>query len=370
MKKILYSLLMLSATANVATAQTTVKKVMLEDFTGTWCGWCPEGTVVIENLLAANPTTFIPVASHNGDALEVPDGAAIDAALLVTNYPNGSVDRYQITGQAKIPMSRSLWSSAFTDRKNMSAIVSVSFQNAIKTGPDSYSATVKVKFSSAPKAGIPLKMNVYLLEDSIAASGSYAQGNYSTAIQSGATPLANWFHNATLRKATGGAWGYATTIPANPVVGTEYSENITFTVPAAWVAKHINVVAFVAYDGTVANNEKEILNAEQYALKYWYPTAVNDVKENTLQTNVYPNPASLNSFIKFSFNLNADANVNMEVINTVGQVVSKPYSSFEIKGAHTIQWNSAENTAIVPGTYFVRISTDKGESQVTKIILE
>ena len=370
MKKILYSLLMLSATATVSNAQTTVKKVVLEDFTGTWCGWCPEGTVVIEGLLAANPTSFIPIASHNGDALQVPEGAAIDAALDVTAYPNGAVDRFKFTGTTKIPMSRGSWSSSFNTRKNMTAIVSVSFENAVKTSADTYSADVKVKFSSAPTAGVPLKMNVYLLEDSIAATGQYDQDNYSANIQGGASPLVNWFHNSTLRKATGGTWGYATTIPTNPVVGTTYTEKVTFTIPAAWVAKHINVVAFVAYDGTVANNQKEILNAEQYALKYWYPTAVNNVTENSLEAQVYPNPAKLNSYIKFAFNLKSDANVKMEVINAVGQVVSHPYSSFEIKGAHTIQWNAMENTSIAPGMYFVRISTDKGESQVTKIILE
>lgn len=40
---------------HTATNAQTVKKVMLEDFTGTWCGWCPEGTVIVEQLQAANP---------------------------------------------------------------------------------------------------------------------------------------------------------------------------------------------------------------------------------------------------------------------------------------------------------------------------
>jgi thiol-disulfide isomerase/thioredoxin len=370
MKKILYTLFLVGSASFAAQAQTTVKKVILEDFTGTWCGWCPEGTVILEQLAAANPTNFIPVASHNGDGLEIPDGAAIDNGLNVTGYPNGAVDRFQFPGQAKIPMSRSLWTSSFNTQKAKTAIVSVSFENAVKTGADTYSATVKVKFSSAPTAGIPLKMNVYLLEDSIAATGALAQGNYSSNVQAGADPLTNWFHNHTLRKALGGAWGFSTTIPASPVVGTTYSENITFTIPAAWVAKHINVVAFVAYDGPAASNQKEILNAEQYKLKYWYPTAVNSVTENLVETNIYPNPAKLNSFVKFSFNLMEDANVTMEVINTFGQVVSRPYSSFEIKGAHTIQWSASENGSLVPGMYFVRLTTDKGGSQVNRLILE
>ncbi len=368
MKKIIYSFSFLLMLSSAADAQ--MKKVMLEDFTGTWCGWCPEGTVVIEQLLAANPTTFIPVASHNGDALEIADGAAIDAGLNVTAYPNGAVDRFQFTGQAKIPMSRGQWSGSFNTRKNTPAIVSVSFGNPSVSG-STYSAKVNVKFTSAPLAGVPLKMNVYITEDSIPATGGNAQGNYSSAIQSGASPLTNWFHNATLRQALGGAWGYATTIPATVVVGTTYTENISFTIPAGWQKKHINVIAFVAYDGLATANRKEILNAEQYPLKYWYPTAVDDVnKADQLGLNISPNPARNNTFIKASFTLQEDGIVSMEVMNAFGQVVSKPYSSYEVAGAHTIQWNAQEYAAaIAPGLYFVRISSN-GRSSVSKLIIE
>jgi|JI10StandDraft_1071094.scaffolds.fasta_scaffold95644_2 hypothetical protein len=369
MKKLVYSLSFLSFLSLSMNAQT-VKKVILEDFTGTWCGWCPEGTVILEGLLAANPTTFIPIGTHYGDGLEIPDGLAINDGLLVTGYPNGAVDRFKFTGAAKIPMSRSLWSNSFNTRKALTAPVSVSFQNASVSGT-TYSAKVNVKFTTAPTAGVPLKMNVYLLEDSIPATGANAQSNYSNAVQGGADPLTNWFHNATLRKALGGAWGFSTTIPASPVVGTVYSESISFTIPAGWVKKHINVVAFVAYDGTAANNQKEILNADQLPLKYWFPTTVNDLEEeNQLALMVSPNPASNNSFIKASFTLTEDANVKMEILNSFGQIVSKPYSSYEIAGSHTIQWNPKEySAAIAPGMYFVRISSDKGQSSVSKLMI-
>lgn len=368
MKKIFYSFAFFALLPNLGFSQT-VKKVILEDFTGTWCGWCPEGTVIVEQLLAANPTNFIPVASHNGDALEIADGAAIDVGLNVTSYPNGAVDRFQFTGQTKIPMSRSAWSGSFNTRKALPAIVSVGFESPTVNGT-TFTAKVNVKFTSAPVAGVPLKMNVYLTEDSIPATGANLQDNYSSAVQGGASPLTNWFHNATLRKALGGAWGFTTTIPATPVVGTKYTESISFTLPAGWVKKNINVIAFVAYDGAATANKKEILNAEQYPLKYWYPTALKDI-ENSLQANVSPNPIRNNGFVKISYVLKEDAKVNMEIINAFGQVVFKPYNSFEVSGAHTIQWNPQESSsAVAPGIYFIRLSTDQGETQVSKLIIE
>lgn len=369
MKKIFLPIIALVLSTSAANAQ--VKKVILEDFTGTWCGWCPEGTVVVEGLLASYPTTFIPVASHNGDALEIPDGAAIDAGLNVTSYPGGAVDRNKFPSQAKIPMSRSAWASSYATRAAMTAVVSVSFTNIKITGT-TYSATINVKFTSLPTAGVPLKMNVYLTEDSIAATGTYAQSNYSSAVQAGKSPLVGWYHNATLRQALGGAWGYTGVIPATPVVGTTYSKDISFTIPATWNTKHVNVIAFVAYDGSAASFQKEILNAEQYSLKQWKTTSIKeDNLVEDLGTSIYPNPAKNNSFIKTSFTLKEDATVTLQVINTMGQVVSKPYSSFEIAGSHTIQWNAQEySNAIAPGTYFVKLSTDKGGYSVSKLIIE
>jgi thiol-disulfide isomerase/thioredoxin len=368
MKKIVYSLALL-AISSAAFAQAPVKKVILEDFTGTWCGWCPEGTVVLEQLQAANPTNFIPVASHNGDGLEVPDGAAIDNGLNVTAYPNGAVDRFQFSGEAKIPVGRGKWSGFTNNRLATTAIVSVSFVNPKYDGTN-YTATVNVKFTQAPVAGVPLKMNVYLLEDSIPATGALAQSNYSNAVQGGADPLTNWFHNATLRKALGGAWGFSTTIPGAPVVGTVYSENISFTIPATWVKKNVNVVAFVAYDGTAAANRKEILNAEQYPLKWWFPTSIENVASNKMNIASYPNPATSSSVVKTSFYLSQDANVSLEVLNSVGQVVSAPYTSFEIEGAHTIQWSPRQFGNLGSGMYFVRISTDKGEQAVSRLLID
>lgn len=268
-------------------------------------------------------------------------------------------------------MSRGSWTNSVNTRLATPAIVSVGFQNPSLNGT-TYSAKVNVKFTSAPTAGVPLKMNVYLTEDSIPATGSYAQSNYSSAVQGGASPLTNWFHNATLRQALGGNWGFSTTIPATPVVGTTYTENISFTIPAGWVKKHINVIAFVAYDGAVASNLKEILNVDQYPLKYWYPTAVNDVKAvEGMSLNVSPNPAFNNSVLKVSFEMNEDAMVRMEVYNAFGQIVSKPYSSYEVKGAHTIQWSPMESTsALAPGTYFIRLSSDRGQQSNAKLIIQ
>jgi hypothetical protein len=366
MKKVLTFCILTIAAFN---ANAQVKKVILEDFTGTWCGWCPEGTVRLEQLLAAHPTNFIPIASHSGDALEITDANEVPTALGVTGFPMGAVDRFQFSGQSTIAIQRTEWSDAFDTRAALTAKASVSFTNTTKVG-NTYTATVNVKFTSAPTAGVPIKMNVYILEDSIPAIGALEQHNYSSDVQNGDSPLTNWYLNSTVRKPLGGVWGYADMIPSTVVVGTNYTKNITFTLDTTWIAKHINIVAFVAYDGGATENKKEIINAEQMALRsFGTGTAIKEIESN-LQASVYPNPARMNSYIKTSFTLKEDAIVSMKVINALGQVVSEPYISFEIKGTHTIQWSPLENAAIVPGVYFLQLSTNKGDGQTSRLVIQ
>lgn len=352
MKKIV-TLFVAGLMVNTIQAQT-VKKVILEDFTGTWCGWCPEGTGVIETITAANPTRFIPVATHSGDPLSVPDGDAVEAALAVSSWPAGAIDRYKFSGEAKIPTGRGKWSSFVSQRLAGGAIASISFDNVQKSA-NNYSGNVKIKFTSQPTAGVPIKINVLVLEDSIPAVGQYEQNNESASTyQPGNNPLVNFYHMDVLRDAVMTTWGTNANIPATPVVGVEYSEPFVYIKPTSLGQKNLRLVAYVAYDGTVANNQKEILNAETFSLRWLEPVGVNDVQKNALQVNVYPNPATKNSFVHTSFTLKQDATVTMEVLNSMGQVISKPYTSYEIAGSHSIQWNPQEySNNILPGVYFI-----------------
>lgn len=368
MKKLVLPILFVSFA--LSTNAQTVKKVILEDFTGTWCGWCPEGTVVLDGMEAANPTSLIPVASHNNDGLKITDGSAIQSGLSINSFPAGAVDRFKFPDQSKVSLSRNLWNSKFAARLATPAIASISFSNLVKT-TTGYTAKVNVKFTSAPTAGTPVKLNVYILEDSISATGSLAQSNYSSSVQGGASPLTNWFHNNTLRSALGGAWGYSDFL--NTVtVGTTYTKDITIELGTGWVAKHIKIVAFVAYDGaTGATTEgKEIINAESVALKYFYPLAIDNVNLNMTEAKIYPNPAKADDILKLTFNLKKDSKVHLDILNILGQTVSQPYSSDEIQGTHTIQMSSKMIQNFVPGVYFARLTTDNGSVQTLKFIIK
>jgi thiol-disulfide isomerase/thioredoxin len=368
MKKLLLGALMLTTVSSFA--QT--KKVILEDFTGTWCGWCPEGTVALEAMKTANPTNLITIATHaaGGDPMIVPDGTAIVSMLKQTSYPGGAVDRFLFPGEAKVPVGRNKWSGYFSQRAATSAIVSVGFTNKkFNTTTQEYECDVNIEFTSAPATGVPVVYTVYVLEDSIPATigTAYEQDNYSSSVQGGASPLANWYHNYTLRDALTGATGDQIT-SGTIAVNTKYTKTIKFKPTTGWDKDQLHLVAFVHYNGDSAN--KFMLNAEQVKNvgKTFFPTGIEEtVKGNVEIMNVNPNPASLNSVVKIAYNTNQSTVVSMKVYNLVGQMVAQPYTSREVEGEHIIDWKPADNN-LTPGIYLVEVSTQYGK-QVQRVSL-
>lgn len=50
--------------------QVPVHKPLMEEYTGTWCGYCPRGFVGLERMNSLYPEDFVAISYHNGDAME------------------------------------------------------------------------------------------------------------------------------------------------------------------------------------------------------------------------------------------------------------------------------------------------------------
>ncbi len=57
-----------------------VHRPVLEEYTGTWCGYCPRGFVGLEEMARLYPADFIGISYHNGDPMQI-----------TTQYPNNVV---------------------------------------------------------------------------------------------------------------------------------------------------------------------------------------------------------------------------------------------------------------------------------------
>ncbi len=66
-------------------------KMLIEDYTGAWCGWCPRMAQGIDDL-ADNPR-IIPIAIHNGDSMEFRLEQLMATEFNVQGYPTGLLNR-------------------------------------------------------------------------------------------------------------------------------------------------------------------------------------------------------------------------------------------------------------------------------------
>lgn len=383
MKKLLLASFALATLG--ANAQT--KKVILEDYTGDWCQYCPNGTQGIKDLEVTYPTNFLPVATHvsNNDPLEIADGVTIKQAMNPSGgVPSGAIDRTQHSG-SQVSMgingTATQWKNVMATQVTKPAIASISFTGTKLQADGTYEADIRVKFTAAPTAGVPLNLSVYILENGIPAevSNNLAQTN-STTHWGGANPLTTsqhgYKHDHTLRMSLGGAWGYSGVFPATPVIGTEYVKHITFKFPATanpapWVASNVELYAFVTYNGpTNLGTDKAIINAEKMRLKDgFFKVGIEEAPKTSSIINTYPNPAKVTDIVSTVYTLTENSPVSMRVLNMVGQVVAIPMNnSNEVVGTHTHQWRPSENN-LPAGNYILQLSV-AGTTHTQKIVVE
>ena len=66
-----------------------VHRALVEEYTGTWCGWCTRGLVAMKKLAETYGDDFIGVAYHNGDPMEIMS----EYPSPVQGFPSAFVER-------------------------------------------------------------------------------------------------------------------------------------------------------------------------------------------------------------------------------------------------------------------------------------
>lgn len=75
----------------VALTTTPKHRVLLEEYTGFWCGWCPRGYVALEKLAELYPDDYVLVSYHNEDELEIMPSYYYPSQ--VSGFPSAYIER-------------------------------------------------------------------------------------------------------------------------------------------------------------------------------------------------------------------------------------------------------------------------------------
>ena len=254
-------------------AQGPVKRVFVEQFTGAWCGWCVDGSVVIDNLLAQYPNQLIAVKVHQGDGMEIPKVMADTLRSFVAGYPSGSIDRKLFTGQQTVGVSRTLWTNFVRQQLALDAEVGVEITN-VKFGAATRKITADVTANFVKSVSGDVRINLIVVEDNVTGTGAaYDQKNFISnnpsfvghPYYSKPATITGYKHRSVVRAYAGGVWGVKGIIPGVAQTGTPYTASFSYTLPASYNPENITLVGTVQKYGT-ATNAKQMLNANEVGL--------------------------------------------------------------------------------------------------------
>ncbi|MCB0445523.1 MAG: Omp28-related outer membrane protein, partial [Gelidibacter sp.] len=206
---------------NTALASFT-KKAVIEDYTGTWCGWCPRVAYGIE-LVEDQTSDVVVVAAHitgsPADPFQNTYSVQLANAFNVNSFPTAYINR---TAEWTYPEPNNV--SQVTSTAGSSTTSGVAINSLVKG--NNLSVVVSAGFAQNTTGA---KLVVYILEDGLI----YDQHNY-TDYYGGLDVLTNFRHNNVLRYSFTNILGDA--IPANETVANNvYNVKYDFTIPSGLV---------------------------------------------------------------------------------------------------------------------------------------
>ena len=239
---------------------TFTKKVLIEEFTGAWCGYCPDGAHIVESIINDNNGKVVGVSLHSGDAMEVAHTNFLETTYQNTGYPSGMVDRVPVNGNTCI--NRGYWEYVASDQLTKTAVCGL----AIKSEVIGKNATVEVHAGFNTTLSGEFRLTVYLIEDGVTGTGyGYDQSNYYNEVAESpfynlGNPIEGYEHNHTLRAILSESLGDAIMV-SEMASGGEHIETYTVDL-SSYNKNNLSIVAFVTKIGsTIA--EHEIMNVQK-----------------------------------------------------------------------------------------------------------
>jgi len=172
------------AATGAPTSYTT--KLVVMDFTGSWCGYCPNADKAIKGI--NNPNVFS-VGYHVSDNMANPDSEAVDEFYGERGYPdvliNGDPNEWNYSGGTASYSIYDIFDWLLSKETSLGLGISTSVEDS------KISLTVKVGYASAVEK---IKLVIYLLEDGYV----YRQANYVDDTKP--DPITDYVHNNILRK--------------------------------------------------------------------------------------------------------------------------------------------------------------------------
>jgi len=317
---------------------STDKVVLVEEFTGTWCGWCPYGVDSLKALEAQFGDRVAVISYHSGDVMENTTGAAVQDYIGVSGYPTAAIDRIVFDGETEIPISRTDWGNKVREvLDRQSSGIEIKLLNKQYTAATKdLKFTAEVTFLAAHLAADYRLMLVQTNNDR-----NFKQTKYNPT-----TVLDPFFHDHVADGIIPDEFGYQLGEGTFIMPNTKYTQEFWYT-SADSIPSLSDLTLFVyeyrtPFSGPVLQAHFEpmtlnLVSAQPPALAGTFALEQN-----------YPNPFNPSTTIQY--NVPNRALVSLVVTDVLGREVTTLVNEVKEEGLHYATFNA---NGLQSGTYFV-----------------
>ncbi len=356
MKKITTLLMLWLVTfsqAQLPVSQTAENKnVVLEEFTGIHCGYCPDGHKRAQQIYDAHPDDVVLINIHTGSYANPgagePDfrtsfGTALANQSGLTGYPSGTVNRHIFSG-SHTAMGRGSWSGAADQILNQSSYVNVALEATVDTQTREMTVNVEIYYTADSPQSYNY-LNVALLQNNVEGPQAGSSLNPDQVLPNG-----NYNHMHMLRHLLTGQWGEEITTTTQ---GTLVQKQYTYTLPADINGVPLNLgdLEIAAF---VAESHQEIISGSLGTVSYTnlaYTTnaALTDLSVNDNICNpadlkpkltIYNNGSNPITEMTITYNVNGGADETYNWTGNLGSLsnttIDLPDFNFAVNANNTL----------------------------------
>lgn len=246
---LLFPLILLSFAVvgqTIVSTQPSNKNVVLEEYTGINCGYCPQGHAVANQISEGNPGRVVVINIHAGSFanpgtgqpdFRIPFGTSLLGQTGITGFPAGTVNRHVFPGfemtSGKTGMGRGSWASASNTILGQSSYLNIGATAEIDFETRELTVYVEVYYTGSSPVSTN-KLNVALLQ------------NNTIGYQAGGS--LDYKHMHRLVHLLSGQWGEEISTTTQ---GSLHTQTLTYTIPEAYNSipaflEDMEVAVFVA----------------------------------------------------------------------------------------------------------------------------
>jgi hypothetical protein len=323
----------------IVSSQPSNKNVVLEEFTGVNCQYCPDGHKRANQIKDSNPERVSVINIHQGSyAYVIPDyrtdwGDAIANQTGLTGYPSGTVNRHVFSG-GKTILERGSFATRSTTILAQPSYVNVAARATVNENSRELIVDVELYYTAD---GSPVNLlNVALLQDSILGPQIGGSTYYPEMFKNG-----KYQHNHMLRDLLTKQWGDSI---RQTSAGTFVAKRYVYDIPEAYreIPVNLDKLEIVAF---VAEGKQEIVSGNSSKVAKSSDTGnIGNIKEGIVVASIHDGSLYFRSETPVQ---------NVNLYNISGQKILTATSGKTIDVSH-----------LNAGIYIVKLQTAEGEKVI------